>query len=174
MIRNFCLLLTLCCAASLAAAQDRYETLLSDLANSESALEAQALSQQIWHLWLTAPDEDAQAVLDRALDRRAALDFLGAIKELDRLVMAFPDYAEGWNQRATMYYMLGDYDASLRDVAQVLMLEPRHFGALSGKAVILFNQGKVALAQITVREALKYHPFLNERAMLAIDPGTDI
>ena len=58
--------------------------------------------------------------------------------------------------------------------ATVLAREPRHFGALAGKSVILFNQGKVGLAQIAVKEALKYHPYLNEGAILKSNPGTDL
>jgi tetratricopeptide (TPR) repeat protein len=157
-----------------AAANERYETLLGQLAQSQTSAEAQALSGQIWQIWLTAPDEAAQAVLDAAMARRQAQDFLGAISELDRLIEGWPDYAEGWNQRATMYYVIGAFEASLADVDEVLAREPRHFGALSGKAVILARQGKTALAQLAVREALKFHPHLNERAILRVNPGQDL
>ena len=71
---------------------------------------------------------------------RARLDLLNAL--VDRL----PDYAEGWNQRATVYYMLGNYEASLADIDKVLEFEPRHFGALSGRCMIYLAQGKRALA----------------------------
>lgn len=162
--------------ASPAAAQtnDRYEALLDALAQSGTAGEAQELSGAIWQIWLTAPDAGAQAVLDAAMARRMAQDYLGAIRELDRLVEGWPNYAEGWNQRATMYYLIGALEDSLSDVDEVLAREPRHFGALSGKAVILMAQGKVALAQLTVREALKYHPHLNERAILRVNPDSDL
>lgn len=156
------------------SADERYETLLSDLAKSSSAVEAQRLSGEIWQIWLTAPDSAAQEVLDAALQRRQAQDFFGAVLELNRLIEGWPDYAEGWNQRATMYWILGDYDASLADVEEVLAREPRHFGALSGKAVILMDLGKVGLAKIAIREALKYHPHLNERAILRVAPGEEL
>jgi len=156
------------------AADDNYEMLLDALSVAQDQSEADQLSSQIWQYWLTAPDAAAQEVLDAALVRRQAYDFLGAIDHLNRLIEGWPDYAEGWNQRATMYFMRGEFEASLEDVAHVLELEPRHFGALSGKAVILFQQGKIPLAQIAVREALKYHPFLHERAILNANPGTDL
>jgi tetratricopeptide (TPR) repeat protein len=179
LLRRIFAVLLLCLAtlparAGAGAGEDTYETLLSALATAESQAEADRLSSEIWQIWLTAPDETAQEVLDNAMRRRQAYDFLGAIDHLNRLIQAYPDYAEGWNQRATMYFMRGDLEASLADVAEVLAREPRHFGALSGKAVILFQQGKVSLAQIAVREALKYHPFLSERAMLDASPGTDL
>ena len=157
-----------------ADADDAYEDLLARLATANSRAEAQQLSNEIWQVWLTAPNPAAQEVLDSALVRRQAHDFLGAIQHLNRLVAEYPDYAEGWNQRATMYYLIGDFEASLRDVDEVLAREPRHFGALAGKSVILFNQGKVGLAQIAVKEALKYHPYLNEGAILKSNPGTDL
>ena len=166
--------LSLAITASAAAAQDGYEDLLAALAKSGSKAEADALSGRIWQIWLTAPDAAAQEVLDAAMTRRENYDFLGAIRHLDRLIETYPDYAEGWNQRATMHFLRGDFDASLSDVAETLAREPRHFGALSGKAVILFQQGRIPLAQIAIREALKYHPFLNERAILDANPGKDI
>ena len=152
----------------------QYETLLSALSHAKTQTEAERLAGEIWHIWLMAPDEAAQAVLDAAMERRHAGDYLGALKELDRLVEAYPDYAEGWNQRATIRFLRGELDASLADVAEVLKREPRHFGALSGKAMILYQQGKIPLAQIAVREALKHHPFLRERAILNEAPGTDL
>lgn len=156
------------------ATAQAYEELMSALASSRTQDEADRLSSKIWEVWLTAPDETAQEILDNAMLRRQAYDFIGAIYHLNLLVAAYPTYAEGWNQRATMYFLRGELEASLADVAKVLELEPRHFGALSGKAVILYRQGKVSLAQIAVREALKYHPFLAERAILTARPGTDL
>ena len=173
-IARLLLSLSLALAATAAVAQDGYEDLLTALANSGNKAEADALSGQIWQIWLTAPDPAAQEVLDAAMTRRENYDFLGAIRRLDRLIESYPDYAEGWNQRATMHFLRGDFDASLADVAETLAREPRHFGALSGKAVILFQRGRIPLAQIAIREALKYHPFLNERAILDASPGKDI
>jgi len=167
--------------ADAAGAQDRdtihsahYADLMQALAGAATQPQADRIAARIWQIWLTAPDEVAQAVLDSALRHRKSYDFRGAIKDLDRLIEAYPDYAEGWNQRAPMYFMRGDYPASLADVAEVLALEPRHFGALSGKAIILYRQGKLALARIAVHEALKVHPFLHERALLDVPAGTDL
>ncbi len=151
-----------------------YETLLTALSQATTQAEADALSNQIWEVWLTAPDAAAQEVLDAAMDRRIAYDFAGAIAHTNRLIKGWPDYAEGWNQRATLYFLTGDFEASLADVAEVLAREPRHFGALSGKAIILMQQGKTGLAKIAVREALKHHPFLHERRILEAEGGTDL
>lgn len=171
-LRAFIILLT--AALPLQAQEDSYDSLMTALAQTQTRAEAEVLAAEIWQIWLTAPDAVAQEVLDAAMERRRAYDFAGAIKELDRLIEFYPDYAEAWNQRATMYFLIGEFDASLADVAQVLTLEPRHFGALAGKGVILFQQGKLPLAQLAVREGLRHHPFLNERAILEASPGTDL
>src|SRR5690606_40202851 len=86
-----------------------------------------------------------------------------ALRLLDILVVDYPDYAEGWNQRATIHYMMGNLDLSIADCAKVLALEPRHFGALSGRALIYLQQGKRALALRDMAAALAVHPFLTER-----------
>ena len=99
---------------SSALADDRYERLLTELAASSSPEEADALSGEIWQIWLTAPDAAAQEVLDAAMTRRMQQDVLGAILQLNRLVEQWPDYAEGWNQRATMYF-LARYPALVGD-----------------------------------------------------------
>lgn len=170
LIASLCLSLS----ALSAQAQDTFEDLLDALAASQSRAEADQFSNQIWELWLTAPDETAQAVLDAAMVRRQSYDYLGAIAQLDKLIEAYPEYAEGWNQRATIYFLRGEYEKSLADVAETLAREPRHFGALAGKSLILFNQGKQALAKIAILEALRYHPFLSERAILGDSKAEDI
>lgn len=165
-----------CLTALPAGAQEAeaYEALLGALAAADSQAAANDLVPQIWQHWLTAPDAAAQEVLDAAMARRQVADYVGALKHLDRLVESYPDYAEGWNQRATIYFLVGDFDASLADVAEVLAREPRHFGALSGKAMIYYQQGRLPLAQLAVREALKVHPFLAERAILDVPIGEDL
>ena len=77
----------------------------------------------------------------------------------------YPDYAEGWNQRATIQYMMGNLDLSIADCAKVLELEPRHFGALSGRSLMYLQQGKRALALKDMAAAIAVHPFLNERQL---------
>jgi len=153
---------------------DRYEDLMTSLATADSAADANGLVPQIWAHWLTAPDAPSQAVLDAAMDRRSVRDYLGALGHLDTLVVEYPGYAEGWNQRATIYYLIGEFDASLADVEKVLALEPRHFGALAGRAMIYMRQGRIPLAQLAVQEALRHHPFLNERAILNVPGSKDI
>ena len=109
-----------------------------------------------------------------ALSRRSAYDYAGALKHLNILVESYPNYAEGWNQRATVRFLVGDYEGALADVEEVLKHEPRHFGALAGRGMIYFQQGRLPLAQLSVRNALRVHPFLAERAILDIPAGQEL
>lgn len=139
---------------------------MQSLASAQSQVEAERLNAKIWEHWLTAPDDVAQELVTQAQDRRNVGDYAGAIAILDRLVDGWPDYAEAWNQRATVFFLAQDYPRSLADVDEVLAREPRHFGALSGKGLIHLRLGQPALAELAIREALKHHPFLNERFLL--------
>ena len=87
-------------------------------------------------------------------------DYSLALALLNRIVEIRPGYAEGWNKRATLYYLIDDYGRSMRDIQMVLSLEPRHFGALSGLGLILQEVGQKAGALAAFRQALSVHPFL--------------
>lgn len=145
------------------AEQAALDRLFAELRVAPDATAAKAIDQQIWLIWTTPADPVLRGRMNEALAARSMGDLSGAIVLLDRLVTDYPDYAEGWNQRATMHFMLGDLDASLADCAKVLELEPRHFGALSGRALIYLQQDKRALALKDMATALEIHPFLSER-----------
>ena len=101
--------------------------------------------------------------MQEALQKRRGYDFNGAIEILNKVIELNPNFAEAWNQRATVYFNQEKYEESLADIAKTLELEPRHFGSLAGRAVIRLRQLKNALARQSVVEAMNYHPFLRER-----------
>lgn len=150
------------------------EHLFADLAGAANAGEARGITSKIWALWFRAPDPAAAALMERAIDLRIARDYAGAIAVLDTLVANSPEWAEAWNQRATMRYVVGDYAGSLADIDRVIALEPKHFGALSGQAIILMHQGRMEEGQHALRRAVEIDPFLSERALLMEPPGQDI
>ena len=114
------------------------------------------------------------ALMDRAMERRRNYDFAGAVAVLDELLGLAPDWAEAWNQRATVRFLQEDYEGSLEDIRETLEREPRHFGAMAGMAIILLRQGRAELAQSTLRQALGIHPWLRERSLVVATPGKDI
>ncbi|MDX8347501.1 hypothetical protein SLH49_05825 [Cognatiyoonia sp. IB215446] len=153
---------------------DELAGIYADLARSQSEAEAQPLNAQLWEIWTDAPDARAQDLLDEGMQRRAGFDFLGARDVLDELVAYCPDYAEGYNQRAFANYLRQDFAAALVDLDRTLEINPRHIGALSGKALTLMGLGRQDDAQVALREALALNPWLGERALLTRPLGEDI
>jgi tetratricopeptide (TPR) repeat protein len=141
------------------------DALFTQLASAPDAETANAVSNQIWSIWTTPSDPVLAARMRDVMEARALLDLQSGIALLDQLVIDYPDYAEGWNQRATLRYMIGDFEASIADCDKVLELEPRHYGALSGRALMYLQMGKRSLALRDMQAALALHPFLSERQL---------
>jgi tetratricopeptide (TPR) repeat protein len=142
------------------------EALFTALAEAKTEPEARAVEQRIWALWLNAPDHDSQVLLDQSIMAQQRLDYRSALTLLAQLVERAPGYAEGWNQRAIVLFLMGAYEESLEAIERTLALEPKHFGALAGKGVILLGLGRDADAQAALREALKVNPWLKERGLI--------
>jgi tetratricopeptide (TPR) repeat protein len=130
--------------------------------NQQSALR---IERAIWQLWLNPDNRIVKQSMQIIMATREAGNYEESIMLLNDLIAQYPNYSEGWNQRATIYYLMGNFDASVLDVAQTLKLEPRHFGALSGLAAILWQKGNQDLARKSLREAVRIHPFLSGRGM---------
>jgi tetratricopeptide (TPR) repeat protein len=141
------------------------DELFDQLRNAPDPHTAQGITDQIWIYWTTPSDPVLAARMQDVLALRIKADFPAVIALLDDIVAEYPDYAEAWNQRATIYYLLHNFDQSMADIEKVLELEPRHFGALVGRAVMYKEQGKDDLALKDMLAAMAIHPFLVERAM---------
>ncbi len=150
------------------------DELFRALKQARSEQEARAAEDQIWLFWTRGPDEEAGRQMAAILAARRAYDNEKALQIAEALIARLPDYAEGWNQKATVLFEMEDYDGSLDAIGHVLELEPKHFGALAGKAIILMRQGRMQLAQEALRKAVEIHPFLKERGMLIPPPGDPI
>ncbi|HEX2256813.1 MAG TPA: tetratricopeptide repeat protein [Afifellaceae bacterium] len=96
---------------------------------------------------------------DRALKEK---EYGPALDLLDRIVLLRPEFAEAWNKRATIHFLRKDFGKALADIERTLRLEPRHFGALSGLAVILREVGRTETAMSALRQALEIHPHLED------------
>jgi tetratricopeptide (TPR) repeat protein len=95
-------------------------------------------------------------------------DYPVAIEMLDRVITREPDFAEGWNRRATVFFLMEDFNRSISDIAETLKREPRHFGALSGLGFILLMRGDTAHARETYEKVLAIYPLM-ESARLTIE-----
>lgn len=146
---------------------DDLSQLIGEIRDAPNDMAARDISSQMWQLWLQAPDEAAQAVLDEGMRRRESYDFLGAIDAYDRLIAYCPNYAEGYNQRAFIFFLQEKFDAALPDLDRALALSPRHVGAQSGRALTLMNLGRLDEARTQLRAALENNPWLSERFLLS-------
>jgi tetratricopeptide (TPR) repeat protein len=121
---------------------------------------AKAVEQRIWALWMISRSDTANLLMTRVQKAIEEKDIDLAITLLDAIVKIKPDYIEAWNRRATIYYMKKDYGRSIADIRQVLKLEPRHFGALTGLGLILQDIGDDKQALEVYRRALAVYPRL--------------
>ena len=154
--------------------REKLEALYRQLKHAQSPGEAQRLNNRIWELWTEGPDEQAGEQIQQIFRYRRWRELDKALEIANGLTERLPNYAEGWNQKATILFEMGRFDASLETIEKVLELEPKHFGALSGKAIILLRQGRARLAQKALRRAVEIHPYLAERRFLVEEPGDPI
>ncbi|MEM8957901.1 MAG: tetratricopeptide repeat protein [Pseudomonadota bacterium] len=154
---------------------DRKATLLEMLQSTRDANAGRFLSRELLSLLATAPNRKAQAALDDGMALRRGGDLDEARAVFDELVAYCPDYAEGYNQRAFVWFLQGDYDAALRDLDAALVHAPDHAGAMAGKAITLLELDRTEEAHSVLRDALTLNPWLPERDMLhAPPPGTAV
>ncbi|MHA7776400.1 tetratricopeptide repeat protein [Roseibium sp. M-1] len=148
--------------------QDRLDELFSKLAEVETPEAAAPIAREIQMLWMDSGSDTVDVLMSRAGKAIQADDSALALDLLDVVVLLKPSYAEGWNRRATVYYMREDFGKSLVDIERVLALEPRHWGALSGLGIIQRRLGMNEDALKTFRRALEVNPGL-ENAPKAIE-----
>jgi tetratricopeptide (TPR) repeat protein len=123
---------------------------------------AKHVEARIWAIWLHTRSDTVALLMTRA---KAAMDAQNsdvALELLNAVVKLRPDYVEGWNRRATLYYLRNDYAHSLADIEQVLAREPRHFGALAGLGMIMQDLGDDKRALEAFRRALAVNPHLDK------------
>jgi tetratricopeptide (TPR) repeat protein len=123
---------------------------------------ARHVEARIWALWTQTTSDTTALLMQRAKAAMDAKQMDVALKLLDAVVKLRPDYVEGWNRRATLYYLQNDYTRSLEDIQQVLAREPRHFGALAGLGMIMQELGDDKRALDAFRKALAVDPHLEK------------
>ena len=123
---------------------------------------AKHVEARIWAQWLHTPSDTAALLMMRAKAAMDAQQTDVALKLLDALVKLRPDWVEAWNRRETLYYLQNDYGHSLQDIQQVLVREPRHFGALAGLGMIMQDLGDDKRALDAFRKALAINPHMDK------------
>lgn len=159
-VASVCGLLMAIFAANGGKAQDTppaMEALFAELADADNPNWERA-QNQILREWAKSGSPAFDLLLSRGEAAMEAGDYVAAIEHLTALTDQAPDFAEGWNARATAFFLAGRYGPSISDIQRVLALEPRHFGALDGLAMILQEIGRKDEALKALRASLAIHP----------------
>ncbi len=138
----------------------RLNGLFRELGKPEPANDPDDIEELIWALWISHPDTRAASAMANACEAMAAGAFDLAKPILDNLVGAYPDWPEAWNKRAILSFVNHDDSHCLADIERTLLLEPRHFGAISGFAQLCVRQKRFVEAKAALTVALKIDPHL--------------
>jgi tetratricopeptide (TPR) repeat protein len=136
------------------------DTLFSALKIAPDAASAKAIEDRIWAVWTASDSDTCNLLMSREKAATDAKEYDLAVRLLDAVIALKPNYVEAWNRRATVYYLKQDYPHAVADISEVLALEPRHFGALSGLGLILQDIGDDKDALEAYRKALAIDPHL--------------
>ena len=150
----------LVCPMSAAADQrdPRLGDLFAALAEASDAATALATEAAIWHIWLDGGDPTLDDLMARGVRAMHANRLSDAAGRFTELIHAAPAFAEAWNKRATVYYLMDRLEDSVRDIERTLALEPRHFGAISGMGLIFLERGDEEGALAAFEKVLEIHP----------------
>jgi len=125
------------------------------------------LEAKIWSIWNEHPTNNKLTErLEFGTELMQYGDYNYALRVFDNIIVTDPKWSEGWNKRATVYFLMSQFKDSLDDIEKVLNIEPRHFGALSGQARIFLKLQKYEKAIKSIERALKFYPSFKSREMI--------
>ena len=141
------------------------DRLLSTLADADEQLRV-VTAAAVWQIWSRSGDAAIDKLFARGVEQMAAAQLDGALATFNQIVQRKPAFAEGWNKRATVYFMLGRHKESLKDCDEVLKRNRNHFGALSGAGQIHLQLGNAQQALDFFRRAVDVNPALEGPAKM--------
>ena len=135
--------------------------LFDDLFNAKNIHEAELIEQKIWNKWTKHPNITSLTnKLENGTYSMHHKQYQIALKLFSDIINEDPGWAEGWNKRATLLFLMGNYEKSLEDIDKVLKIEPRHFGALSGRSQIYISFKEYEKAIEDLQKAKSIYPFI--------------
>ena len=137
----------------------RLNNLFKKLNESENQDEIRDLISDIWNIWYEVDDPKVIEYFEKGIQAMNLRNYPLAIRFFNNLIEEDPNFAEGWNKRATVHFMMGNFDQSMQDIIKTLELEPRHFGALDGMGLIFIHQGQFQQAIDVYDKMLEIFPF---------------
>lgn len=143
------------------------DTLFDDLRRQTREAGAKRIARQIWVKWTDSGSDTVNLLMQWSAKAMQEKDYAVAEDLLSQVVTLAPDFAEGWNRRATLYFVQSNYGRAISDIERTLQIEPRHFGALAGLGMILDRTGAEAKALATWYRVLELYP-ANRKAQEAV------
>jgi tetratricopeptide (TPR) repeat protein len=137
----------------------RLNNLFKKLNETENQDEIRDLISDIWNIWYEVDDPKVIEYFEKGIQAMNIRNYPLAIRFFNNLIEEDPNFAEGWNKRATVHFMMGNFDQSMQDIIKTLELEPRHFGALDGMGLIFIHQGQFQQAIDVYDKMLEIFPF---------------
>jgi tetratricopeptide (TPR) repeat protein len=147
-------------AAQNGGSSSMLDTLFAKLQTATDPTAVKTLEAAIWEQWIMVPDSGQRELMMRGIVEMQQRDLEGSVKTFTRLIELAPDISEAWNKRATAYWLLGNFQASLADICETVKREPRHFGAYSGLGMIRAEMGDYSRAVAAFELARKYNPHI--------------
>jgi tetratricopeptide (TPR) repeat protein len=140
--------------------ESELNTLFSQLSHARTQEDAKLVENAIWERWNRSGSISVDLLLSRGLEALSKGEYDRSLSFLDEVVDLAPGYPEGWNKRATVHFLREDYENALNDIQTTLALEPRHFGAIGGLALMLEDLGDKEGALDAYRRVLAVYPWL--------------
>ena len=137
----------------------RLNNLFKKLNETENQDEIRDLISDIWNIWYEVDNPKVIEYFEKGIQAMNLRNYPLAIRFFNNLIEEDPNFAEGWNKRATVHFMMGNFDQSMQDIIKTLELEPRHFGALDGMGLIFIHQGQFQQALDVYDKMLEIFPF---------------
>lgn len=152
-------------------AEDALHKILCEVKGQSSGELREAVADALWACWLSSGDAEVDAALQKGVQLLNTRDFKEAAKSFTQVIDMDPYYAEAWNKRATVWYLLKEYQRSIDDCMEVLKLKPRHFGCLSGLGMCYLSQGRTEEGVRWMKAALDVHPGIENARQVVSQVG---
>jgi tetratricopeptide (TPR) repeat protein len=135
------------------------DKLFDQLIETSNSNNAEQLEKEIWSVWNKHPSDNRLTdKMEFGTELMQYKDYYYALAVFDNIIVADPKWSEAWNKRATVYFLMNELTNSLNDIDKVLIIEPRHFGALSGQARIFIKLQKYEKAIMSIKRVLEFYP----------------
>ncbi len=136
------------------------DRLFERLTITTSEEEASNITREIWQRWTANDDPEVSQLMQTGIRALNYSTYRRALQSFDRVIEMAPEFAEGWNKRATLYYHIKEYRRSIDDIKETLRLEPRHFGAWSVLGLVSIAQENYSGALAAFKKALSINPHI--------------